>query len=346
MSAKKLLLASISVVCLQASVQGDEWGLVRCLKECTNVSCADATKQEICKTNCASNLGSIDACMKAKPQGSAQTTRPTPPSRRGLPQKPQPQPLPVEPEKSKGDEEQTQLEKQGSKPPMQRRQAMAFSRPPLEKTPSTVGPSELKKQPSTKAPQRPTQPLPTTSSHLEKKPSEHHVTGAGGKGITAEEMFALNEGKGIKVKHMKEKIEGLEKLIGALEKRIGLLEPLAEHAFGAHELLARLQKNTGFDKPEIRNDPEHDIEYKPEQFSTASSATGTLDGTSCQAVLTRIQEKVKGTKDKVKAKTLSTFEAQLTEMCKLTKDLNREPAKKVHDAEAVNRIFAEAKKLF
>jgi len=68
MSAKKLLLASISVVCLQASVQGDEWGLVRCLKECTNVSCADAIKQETCKTNCASNLGSIDACMKAKPK--------------------------------------------------------------------------------------------------------------------------------------------------------------------------------------------------------------------------------------------------------------------------------------
>jgi hypothetical protein len=320
MLAKKLILASIGVMFINTGVYGEEWGRVKCLRECTNASCMDATKQNECQTNCAQSLDSIDACMKAKPQGSSQGIKSTNSPRRALP------PAPSTEEQEPAGITSSQSSK---------RHAMRLSKSPLVKSQSST-------KGETIPPQRPQNPPP----QLVKQPSGHHVTGAGGKGVTAEQMNALNKGKGVKVKHMKEKIEGLEKLIGVLEKRIGLLEPLAEHAFGTHELLARLQKNTGFDKPEIRNNPEHDIEYKPEQFSAASSATGTLDGTSCQAVLARVQEKVKGTKDKVKTKTLSTFEAQLTEMCKLTKDLNREPAKKVHDAEAVNRIFGEAKKLF
>ena len=329
MLAKKLLLVSIGVMFINTSIYAEEWGRARCLIECTNASCADAAKKDICQTNCANNLDSIDACMKAQPQGSSQGTKPTSPPRGALPT--QPQSSPVQPEKSGGEQDQPEIARAQSS----KQQALRFSKPPLEEDQSST-------KGGTTPPQRPKNPPP----QIVKQPSGHHVTGAGGKGVTAEEMFALNEGKGVKVKHMKEKIEGLEKLIGVLEKRIGLLEPLAEHAFGTHELLARLQKNTGFDKPEIRNNPEHDIDYKPEQFSTASSATGTLDGTSCKAVLARVQEKVKGTKDKVKTKTLSKFEAQLTEMCKQTKDLNRTPAEKVHDAEAVNRIFGEAKKLF
>jgi hypothetical protein len=297
MLVKKLLLASISVMFINTSVYGEEWGRVRCLKECTNVSCADAAKKEICQTNCAQNLDSIDACIKAKPQGSSQGTKPSLPPRRALPQQPQPQPSPVQ------------------------------SEPTAEHSTDSASPQ------------------------LKKQPSAHHVTGAGGKGVTSEEKMAeqvkaLNEGKGVKVKHMKEKLEGLEKLVEALQNRISMLEPLAGNVFGVQETLQKLQVNTGFNKPEVRNNPEHDIDYKPEQFSAVSSASGTVDGTSCQAVVTKVQQKAKETKDKVKSKKLSIFETQLAEMCKMTKDLNRTPGKKVRDAEAVNRIFGEAKKLF
>lgn len=334
MLAKKILLASISVMFINTSIYGEEWGRVRCLRECTNASCADAAKKDICQTNCANNLDSIDACMKAQPQGSSQGTKPTSPPRRALP--PQPQPSPVQPEKSGGEQAQPEIARAQSS----KRQALRFSKPPLEEDQSSA-------KGGTTPPQRPKNPPP----QIVKQPSTHHVAGAGAKTATAEEkmanqVMALNDGKGVKVKHMKEKLEGLENLMGALEKRIGLLEPLAEHAFGAKEALVRLQKNTGFDKPEIRNDPEHDIDYKPEQFSQASSASGTLDGISCGAVLTKVQQKTKETKDKSKSKELSVLGNLLTEMCAQTKNLNRTPAEKVKDAEAVNKVFSAAKKLF
>lgn len=340
MLVKKLLLASISLMFINTNIYGEEWGRVRCLKECTNASCADAAKKDICQTNCASNLGSIDACMKAQPQDSSQGTKPTPPPRRALP--PQPQPSPVQPEKSGGEQAQPELARAQSS----KRQALRFSKPPLEEDQSSTKGGTIPPQ-RPQPPQRPHNAPP----QMVKQPSTHHVTGAGAKTATAEEkmanqVMALNDGKGIKVKHMKEKLEGLEKLVVVLQNRISMLEPLAEHAFGVQETLQKLQKNTGFDKPEVRNNPEHDIDYKPEQFSAASSASGTLDGISCGAVLTKVQQKVKETKDKVKSKKLSVFEAQLAEMCKLTKDLNRTPGQKVRDAEAVNRVFGEAKKLF
>ncbi len=344
MRARKLLLASISLLCINTSVYGEEWGLVRCLKECTNVSCTDATKKETCQTNCANNLGSIDACVKAKPGASSpQATRPTPPPRRGLPSSPQQvQPSSGEPV-SKGAEEQTQSAT-NTGAPTGRPQARRFSKPPvLEQEPSTVETLELKKQPSeSKGPQRPAQSVPT----LQKQPSQHHGTGTDKKTAMAEQILALNEGRGVKVKHMKEKLEGLENLVEALQKRIGLMEPLADNLQGVQETLKMLQQNTGFDKPEIRNDPEHDIEYKPEQFSAASSASSTLDGTSCQAVLTKVQQKTKETKDKTKSKELSVLGNLLTEMCARTKNLNRIPAQKVQDAEAVNKAFSNAKRLF
>lgn len=126
MLAKKLLLASISVMCINTSIYGEEWKRVKCMAECTNASCADAAKKDICQTNCASNLGSIDACMKAQPQGSSQGTKPTSPPRRALP--PQPQPSPVQPEKSGGEQDQPEIARAQSS----KRQAMRFSKPPLE----------------------------------------------------------------------------------------------------------------------------------------------------------------------------------------------------------------------
>lgn len=338
MRIQKLALVTFGVLMMNTAAFG-AWGQFRCAKECINLSCDDP-KLPDCNENCP---GLVGECKKTTSTPLAR--KPSPPPRRNLPTAPVQPEKPVElpqPESSSSGGEMPSVssgegQAQPSRPHIQRREAMKFSRPPLEhkaSTTETSEPSELRQSKSTATPE------------LKKQPSTHHVTGSGAKGITAEEMFSLNEGKGVKVKHMKEKIEGLENLIAALEKRISLLEPLADHVFGARELLGKLQKNTGFDKPEVRNDPEHDIDYKPEQFSTASSATGTLDGITCQTLLTRVQQKAKEGKDKGKAKELAVYGGLLTEMCSQTKNLNRTPGQKVKDAEAVNNIYSKAVKLF
>ena len=205
MRVKKLLLATISIVCLQTSVQGEQWTRFQCMRDCRQDSCVDETRKEACEANCAHHDPSIlEACQAAVPQVSSQTTRPTPPPRRGQAQPrplPQPQPSSVESAPNKGDEEQTQSEA-GTTLPRGRPQSLRLSQPPvLERKPSMARTDE---------PNGLQQSTDTARPELKKQPSVHGVTASGQKGLTAGQMQALNEGKGVKVKHMKEKLEGLE----------------------------------------------------------------------------------------------------------------------------------------
>ncbi|MBX9804145.1 MAG: hypothetical protein K2Y18_00130 [Alphaproteobacteria bacterium] len=102
MQSKNTLIAFLSVVSISTAAQGEQWGKIRCLKECTDISCADTIKKETCEKNCA--VENLEACRTAKvktPQRAA------PPTRTSVSEKPvsqvtvQPQPAPPASSESK-----------------------------------------------------------------------------------------------------------------------------------------------------------------------------------------------------------------------------------------------------
>jgi hypothetical protein len=67
MSGKKIILVSIGLVWINTGVQAEEWGRIKCLRECTDRSCSDPVKMETCQNNCAHNPDTLEACQTAKP---------------------------------------------------------------------------------------------------------------------------------------------------------------------------------------------------------------------------------------------------------------------------------------
>lgn len=258
------------------------------------------------------------------PVTSAEQTQPQRPVRPMLPPPPETGPDQVQPSHSR--------------PRMERRQVQKFDKPPVL---GESGAGKENVEPAVRGLQH-----SGSKPALHKQPSQHLGAGADKEKAFADQVNALNEGKGVKVKHMIEKLEGAEKLTGALEKRLELMEPLVGTLLVVKEGLKKVLETTGMDKPEVRNDPEHDINYDPVIFSSASGAANTLDGISCEAAILKVKEKSKGVSDKTKSSQLAVFTNQLTELCKLTKDLSRTPQKKVSEAEAFNKVFAQAKRLF
>jgi|GEM_PF-2733065 len=192
MRVKKLLLATIGVICLQTGAYG-EWGSFQCRRDCRQDSCADEKRKEACEANCAHLDPSILlACREATPQPQA-ATRPVPPPRRGaLPPQPQSQPqsLSVEPT-SQNNEGQTQLETKPTTPRV-RPQAQMFTKPPLERQPSVVRTDE---------PSGLHQSVDTASLGLKKQPSEephkstqHVSTASSGFTYTSDEVSRLLKG--------------------------------------------------------------------------------------------------------------------------------------------------------